>query len=249
MKGAIFEEYLAAALESPAPLLDWCDTGSYRFIKQLDNTRLAWEFLRRCPEYRADFAEWYEQWNRLVETGRTESYLDWFPVRDAMEVLCEKWGLWPTDGLGVPTSSLPPALKGEPGARSPMLISTCFDDQVCDHSHMVTPYSPSVTLRIHLDHPIESQLATAKRVLLSLAEGHGIYPPRRPGSDKRRAKINYPRYIQLLDAHLAGVSQAEMAKVLYGPGKAEYDKAGDHLAAAKKLAREGYLGIHRAPED
>lgn len=248
MKGALFEEYLASAIDSPAPLLDWRDTGSYLFIKQLDNTQLAWEFLRRCPEYRADFAEWYEQWRRLVEMGRTESYLDWFPVRDAMEVLCEKWDLWPIDGLGVPSSKLPPAFKGEPGARSPMLIATCFDGRVGDRSPRVPSYSPSVTIRIHLDHPIASQLASAKRMILRLAEEYGVRPPRRPGADKRRTKNSY-RYIQLLDAHLAGISQAEMAKELYGTGKAEYDKAGDHLAAAKKVAREGYLGVHRAPED
>lgn len=249
MRGTLAEVSLAAALEATAPLLDWRDTESYRFVGQLDNTRLAWEFLRRCPEYRADFSGWYEQWCGLVEAGQADNHQNWRPIRNSMEALCEKWELWPTTGLGVPTSKLPPAFKGEPGARSPMLISICFDDEVCDYSHMVTPYSPSMTIRIHLDHPIESQLKAAKRMLQSTAETHGISIPRRPGADKRRSKINYPRYIQLLDALLSGVTQAEMAKALYGAGKAEYDKAGDHLVAAKQLAREGYLGIHRAPEN
>ena len=54
---------------------DWRSPSDYDYLKQLDRAELAWEFLRRNPDYRKDFA-------RLVETT----------IREAITI-AERWGL------------------------------------------------------------------------------------------------------------------------------------------------------------
>lgn len=248
MKGALFEERLAQALAMPAPLLDWRDTASYTYVHDLDGSQLAWEFLRRCPEYRADFDAWFVEWRELTQSGRTESYLDWRPIQQRMEVLCEKWSLWAVHGLGVPTSSLPPEFRDVQTLRGPRPVAFSFEGQKADTSPRLDDYVPSVTIRFYLDQPIKKQLALAEKMISELAEQYGVKPPRLERKDERPSRQNVARYIQVLDAKLDNRAMIEIAKTLYGETRTAYDRARDHVDAALKLARSGYLGIYRAPQ-
>lgn len=262
MKGAMFKERLALALASPAKLLDWRDTASYGFIGELGNQQLAWEFLRRCPEYRADFDAWFVQWQGLEQSGKAESYSDWRPVHEQMEALCDKWSLWAVHGLGVPTSALPPEFRDEQTLRGPMLVSHHFDvatkcksprlidnlPPTVDISPRLDEYVPSATIRFHLDQPIKKQLAIAEKMLKKLAEQNGLKPPKLEREDKRPTRQKLARYIQALDAKLDNQRPSEIARTLYGDTRADQSRVRDHLKAASELARSGYLGLYRAPE-
>jgi hypothetical protein len=54
---------------------DWRSPSDYGYLRQLDRAELAWEFLRRNPDYQKDFA-------RIVEATS----------RDAIDI-AERWGL------------------------------------------------------------------------------------------------------------------------------------------------------------
>lgn len=54
---------------------DWRILSDYDYLNQLDRAGLAWEFLRRNPEYRKDFA-------KIIDVTSP----------DAM-VIAERWGL------------------------------------------------------------------------------------------------------------------------------------------------------------
>lgn len=248
MKGALFEERLAQALAMPAPLLDWRDTASYGYVLDLNNQQLAWEFLRRCPEYRADFDAWYAEWLELMQSGRGDSYTDWYPVQKRMEALCDKWSLWAVHGLGVPTSAIPPEFCDTQTLRGPVPVAFSFEGVKADSSPRMDEYVPSVTIRFHLDQPIKKQIFLAEKILLKLAKKNKITLPKAVRENKHPPRNNLPRYIQLLDAKLDNRTISEIAKLLYGDTKAAYDNARDHIGAAQRLACSGYWGLYRAPQ-
>lgn len=248
MNSAIFPERFAFALVTRAKTLDWRDTESYSYVHDLNNEQLAWEFLRRCEEYRADFEVWFARWMELIKSGQDESYPHWRPVQEHMEVLCQKWSLWSIHGLGVPTSSLPPEFRDVQALRGPHPVSFSFEKTSSDISPRLEEYVPSVTIRFHLDQPIKKQLALAEKMILKLAKKNDVTPPRLERKDKRPSRQNVARYIQVLDAKLDNRALIEIAKTLYGEGKSHYDRARDHVDAALKLARSGYMEIYRSPQ-
>jgi len=54
---------------------DWRSPRDYEYLRQLDRAELAWEFLRRNPEYQKDFA-------RIVEATSPDAV-----------IIAERWGL------------------------------------------------------------------------------------------------------------------------------------------------------------
>lgn len=54
---------------------DWRSPSDYDYLKELDRAELAWEFLRRNPEYQKDFA-------RIVDVTKRKA-----------TVVAERWGL------------------------------------------------------------------------------------------------------------------------------------------------------------
>lgn len=56
----------------------WRDASAYDYIDQLDPAAMAWEFLRRNPTYRQDYAS-------LFKGGS--------PDPDAAAALAQRWGL------------------------------------------------------------------------------------------------------------------------------------------------------------
>lgn len=54
---------------------DWRSPSDYEYLRQLDRAELAWEFLRRNPDYQKDFA-------RIVDASSREAV-----------AIAERWGL------------------------------------------------------------------------------------------------------------------------------------------------------------
>ncbi len=46
--------------------MNWRNSDDYRYTEQLDAKQWTWEFLRRHPEYRQDYAWFIDTW-RLLE--------------------------------------------------------------------------------------------------------------------------------------------------------------------------------------
>lgn len=49
---------------------DWHPTAAYLYLLGLDDVSLAWEYLRRNPQYRRD-------WARFKRRGRTRAAVPW----------------------------------------------------------------------------------------------------------------------------------------------------------------------------
>jgi len=234
------------ALADLAPLLVWRNPEHYAYVAKLENTSLAWEFLRRNPEYRADVGSWLPQWLALDKVGCEKLEL-WEPVEAKMERLCEKWKLWPVFGLGIPNSRRPPNFKNLQVPLGPDIVGWSINGEIEDYSSSLGDYGPAVTLRIHLNQPVSEQLKATKKIIESVAEAYGVKPPRLCHKDVRRQDRKYPLYLQILDARLEGASLAVIAKALYGPDREAYEAARDDTRTAVGLAQGGYLGLCRLP--
>ncbi|MDQ7015314.1 MAG: DUF6499 domain-containing protein [Gammaproteobacteria bacterium] len=49
------------------PLAEWSDATAYEYIQGHDRSLWAWQFLRRNPEYRRDWVQFYTTWQSLEE--------------------------------------------------------------------------------------------------------------------------------------------------------------------------------------
>ncbi len=54
---------------------DWRSPNAYDYLRDLSSPNLAWEFLRRNPEYRADYAN--PQFRAALEAGSTGPERRW----------------------------------------------------------------------------------------------------------------------------------------------------------------------------
>lgn len=256
MRGARFNEHIRYALNSPAPQLDWTDSAAYEFIDDLPNDCLAWEFLRRSRTYRKDFNNWFPKWLALQAENLPYRHEDWAPVHTEMQEICERWQLWYIYGPGIPTSSHPPGFKDFEVPRPPDLISISTETEDIELFKDWSRYAPSMTVRIHLDQPLNEQLAYLERLIPQLIETNGIpKPPRLSHPDSRRQRKGiYARYIQLLDARDAGVGASEISKTLaqYKSIKerdldAAKDAAKKDLKKAIDYSEHDYMSLYRLP--
>jgi hypothetical protein len=58
--------------------MDWRTDNAYAFCAQLDPAGWAWQFLRREPEYRADYAWFINLWQQLEATYGAPPHRDFF---------------------------------------------------------------------------------------------------------------------------------------------------------------------------
>ena len=58
--------------------MDWRTENDYDFCEQLDAAGWAWQFLRREPEYRADYAWFINLWQQLEAAYGTPPHRDFF---------------------------------------------------------------------------------------------------------------------------------------------------------------------------
>ena len=61
-------------------MLDWTNPKDYEFAEKLDRSEWAWEFMRRNPLYRAEFAglgSAKAHYNPPKKDGETESAPEW----------------------------------------------------------------------------------------------------------------------------------------------------------------------------
>ncbi|MED5500653.1 MAG: DUF2285 domain-containing protein [Pseudomonadota bacterium] len=228
----------------------WYPTAAYLYILHLDGPALAWEYLRRHPDYRQDWLRRRRRSNaarhwglRLLENpalDARDAHPAWFPDHDAVLQL-------------YPDADPPPDAATFAFWHLPGRKHLIHDDQ---RLLLVTRW-PGGCLRLALapdlidgkayvyavrasDTSLESCQALAAS-LGELAAVIGITPLARTRSRPSLATLLELHTLQALDATLAGASMREVAEGLFGVDTAANDWHADSAlrARVRRLVRRG----------
>ena len=228
----------------------WHPSAAYLYVLHLDGPALAWEYLRRNPEYQRTWQRHRRhpqhealRWGlRLLEDptrDARDAHPDWFP--DPSSVVQVYPDADPTD------DALPFQLWRFPGRKHlthdgkrlvlitqlinhmlRMAISPALEDG------MAYAYAVRADRRLREHwHAIEADLA----MLDAASAHHSAVATDRPG----RTAMFHMRTLQALDGMLAGASQRGVAEVLFGIATVaeRWHEDSDLRAQVRRLIRRG----------
>jgi len=229
----------------------WHPMAAYLYVLHLDGPALAWEYLRRNPDYQRDWllrrqvASPARRWGlRLLEDpscDARDAQPDWLTDPDSLVQLCpvadvsagaNAFDLWRLPGhkhLTHDGGRL--ALTCEFGGNVlRAAIPTALEDGMA--------YAYAVCAGNRLGErwrAVERDLALWEAAGAEL--GAGVR--QRPG----RAALGHLRVLQVLDGILAGASQREVAEVLLDPSTVaeRWSEDGDLRAQVRRLVRRGKM--------
>lgn len=239
------------------PGAPWCVSAAYLYALDLDDTELAWEYLRRHPRYRAEFGTsmrfrytWPARWGLRVAED---------PCLDAREV-CPQWQASTEDLLHVRAVRTRSASQVDaadrrfdlwrlPGRKHLTLGDTDFtlttelrarrirvslDSRLGDGVDYVCAAPLAPNLRGQLD----DFNAQAKALM-------GRMPDAVSPRTASRSALLHHRALQALDAAQAGASHRDIAKALFGldAAAARWHADGELRAQVRHLLRraEAYM--------
>ena len=236
---------------------DWRSAADDAFCDSLTKEEWAWQFLRRNPEYRADYAwfitTWqaleaeygvpperdYFRWRRDPRAWRSETELtgcdsDTCPgIDDKVLIECwmgAKWGFrkFPLD---------PDRVRPEPGAELAWREQPLGTVEVTEANREFLQRAPGkIALGFDLSLPLAPQLAAAKIKLVvqqRSLERAGALPPR----TTQAGRSLWTRYLRLLDGEACGVGRPELAQAL------GYQDIEADLVEAHRMCAGGYRRI------
>lgn len=216
----------------------WRPSAAYLYVLHLDGPALAWEYLRRNPDYRRD----------------------WLRRRRPQDA-AQRWGLLGLENPGLDARDAHPAWCPAPAGvvqlhpdLTPVADVVPFDLwHIAGHKHLfhdcqhlaLTVCLPGRCRRFALAPTLEQGMPCVR----AIHAGDPGYPPRagdtapwglsrtRPG----RAGLIEAQTVQVLDATLAGASLREVAEALHGPAlvAADWHADGALRARVRRLAQRG----------
>jgi hypothetical protein len=251
-----------------APAPDWRSPSVYAYLDQLDPSGLAWEFLRRNPDYQRDY--------RTVTRNPARTELS--------EALQRRWGLrFPVDpglrtdrapvvwlpGINPSTVLLAPAPALLRDTRTIEGITPVFariaddgdywliEDPPC-HLPIVLIGGATAASPIAAIIPLSVDFSARARAALRfwrLLHGQQSRRPSRGLTQQRHRRLALT--LRALDAHLAGETYRAIAQGLFGPERIPAgsgwkthdlrDRTIRLVRAGIALMRGGYLGLLRGP--
>ena len=235
-------------------LPDWKDPTQYPDGSE-SPTRFAWEFLRRNPDYQADFAEYCRQTDAGVEFDYDpplqdgESHSDYlsrvgnvYRSVSISRLFLDKWGLLSGSHYRVPNPAGPGAnFKAGIGTSSPGPESDAFQDD----TKLILSFDLSLPLKIQFDRA----LAYAKFDQEMFRQRGGQVRDLRPRIEK------FPHYLRVLDAKLWGHTNSEIAAQLlphiedgHDSGHIASKRIHDDLRAAQRLRDLDYRWLPLADQ-
>ena len=223
---------------NPHHLAHWYPTAAYLYILGLDALALAWEYLRRHPEYRLDWLrrrrrpDAAHRWGlRLLEDpalDARDAQPAWFPGHDAVVQL-------------YPDADPPPDATTFAFWHIPGHKQLLHDGK----GLALIARSPGRCLRFALAPGLEDGMAVA----YAHRGGAAAYPPGGLAADAAPAARPRPppaallelHTLQALDATLAGASLREVAECLFGADAvvADWHADGELRARVRRLVRRG----------
>lgn len=209
----------------PAPrATEWRPAAAYLYVLHLDGPSLAWEYLRRNPDYRLDWQRFYRRltgrrpwrWGlRLYEDPGRDARaaqpdweydpedLVWLQPDDDPSPDAPSFRLWRFPGYKVLLHDGRRLLLA--AHRSGQVQRLALASRLADG--MAYAYAIHADTRLRRRwRALEAQLAVLE------AEAPDAYAATRPG----RTLLAHMRSLQALDGVLAGATQREIARVLFG---------------------------------
>ena len=198
--------------------LDWRKLGDYEFTSDLSPDEWAWEFLRRCPEYR-------QEWQAL---RRSHTVFCGMILKDCRR----KWGL--RRGYLDPEINWTNVEFSPPGVG---LFNPYLDRKSKKKLVLLTGES-KVYYELDVRLPINPQIENIRKTLESCQRKCPI-KTRKIVRFKHPA-TEWPKYLRLLDALSEGIPDKEIENILYSnPGQRFHDKK----KQAQRLMRTDYRYI------
>lgn len=230
-----------------APTRDWRNEKSYA-VEEMTDRQLAWEFLRRCPEYVEDYDNWAPLWFRAKAAVQTQADFKkcWNHAFAEMDQLCVKWKLSTLHGLRDPTSSIAPEFENRPPPHPPEMSELWINGK--DHGHGPEPlrHHSAAAFRIYFDQPLEEQFEAIRRVVRHQERRFNFRLPVDVRRNVRCWAKKYPRYLAMLDAKAAGIPIPEIAAQYFPKANDRREAQGsvrDDMDRAEEWARFGYMDL------
>ncbi len=238
--------------------MDWKATAAYLYILRLDRYALAWEYLRRNPDYRE---QWKHSINCLDIAKRWGCTTFENPYIDARNV-CPQWIVDTPNQLHIIPASQDDhsdhsfSLWALGGSRSLLHRGTHMQLHI---------QCPSSSIHVRLDPNIEEgrpyafvmradRWLSERMRLISDAVGHFIDVQSAKQSAPQiaqtfplsRTALIHARTLQALDGVHAGASQRDIAIVLFGDHRVQSDwtSDGELRAQVRYLIRRGKVCVN-----
>lgn len=255
----------------PRAVADWRDESRYpKRGAHLSPRRWAWEFLRRNPNYQAEWQTYCDTVaSILADNGGDESAIEDDPrfLRSDPERLPGEddaaWVARVGRGTQTPIDTWCAREWGLEGCQpifpdpfsEPLLVSFSSSQRVRMTAEWKSPtptaLQPEMAFVIDFRKPIDGQIEALRRYAENhqkwLAEKGVVRTP-----DARNTRPEWPLYLRLLDAELAGITDPDkIAPVLYKGQHARRDddheslrrKINGNQQEARKLRDGGYLWV------
>ena len=229
---------------------DWRSAERYAALCEFSPAGLAWEFLRRNPQYQDDFARWSRG-----DVGDPERWAKWgltFPADPELSA-GEQAIFWRPDVyprtvvLTAAPTGTPQTVPFEPQTWRGDLIERRADDG--DHALLITPrlqhrlWMPGAIARgqpVACVVPLGADAACGAAAAVQFwrhLKGDADAPPRKADSRLWRAHLS----LQALDGHRAGDSYRALAERVFGAGRvaAESWRTSSLRDATIRLVRTG----------
>jgi hypothetical protein len=214
------------------------DNEYYENLKGLERSQIAWEFLRRNPDYKNDYHSLFLELPVLRQKLNEESFsadliaqvscydrdrcnFIYENILENAEAICIKYAL--TNGIFPPDPDSPhtlaPIFQTEWGPTY-----TEFNPEINEQSGLMAEDEGDIIIRLNAFYPVKKQLAAIKSILTRKHRAVKSY-------DTKIYWQKLPLYIQLLDAKEGGASDSEIAKLLFP--YMENTIENDHMASHK----------------
>jgi hypothetical protein len=194
---------------------DWQDASDYKFTSHLDDVGWTWEFMRRNPKYRQDYAA-------AAKTLKPKSQ-GFFLSHNAPSVdmwwpLGAKW--WIKGPIRDPAGDVPPLyFRHFPLVPNSKELKSFFrrtadadDWEGADPDDIPKEQLPEfVTLVFQLRKPLGAQIARASQLL---KQKQSIIPSAAVKAPPHKGSENWTTYLRLLDAREAKVPFTQIAATL-----------------------------------
>lgn len=185
---------------------NWKKSADYAFTTKLDRRGWAWEFMRRSPEYRADFAKVAKAWKAVPREGHLFKGAKAFDVERLERQLAARWGQG--GPFADPSSDrVPPFLRLFPIQPDGEQIDSFYYEP--DESGLYVQRPDYATLTFDLRKPLPQQLRRAGSMLKKRQINVVITKPPNKGADL------WPLYLRVLDADEAGATTAQVIAAIY----------------------------------
>ena len=243
----------------------WRHTAGYLYQLHLDGPALAWEFLRRNPEYQESYRLRRQRWRRELARPEHWGLMEWEdPGRNAREA----FPIWKPELL--PVLHISPAsdaggrpcpgldLWNMPGRKHLRmldiadgylaLVVQCGARWLRARIEPMALTAPSCIFWL----PVPASATPALLQAQLLPSLPGILPDNRRRPRAYRNETLHLRALQALDGVAAGATQREIAQVIFGQERVQEDWHADsglrrqirhYLSRGNFFMREGYLDL------